>query len=92
MAKISNDDATRDALAICDRLDAVSNLNKSSAALSRMARNWLTLNPHDARYALENAKLADYVHYFCTDMNLITEDSVSYQTMINDPTSALYHN
>ena len=90
MAKMSNDDAARDALAICDRLDAVSNLNKSSAALSKMARNWLELNPLDARYALEKAKSADFMHYFCTEMKLITEDSVSYQTMINDPTSALY--
>lgn len=90
MAKMTNDDARVKTLAICDRLDAVSNLNKSSAALIRMARGWLDTNPLDARYALSKAESADFMHYFCTEMKLITEDSVSYQTMIADPTSALY--
>jgi hypothetical protein len=90
MAKMTNDEAHAKTLVICARLNAVSNLNKSSAALCQTAREGLDTNLLDARYALSKAESADFMHYFFTEMKLITENSVSYQTMINDPTSALY--
>ena len=90
MDKISNDDATVMTLELCDRLNAIDSLNESSAALTRVARNWLGMHPLDARFALIKAKAAEVMHRFCTEEKMITEDSLSYQTMINDPTSALY--
>jgi len=69
MAKLSNNDAFKMTLAICDNLDAVTGLNSSSVALSKLARNWLDTNPLDARFALINAKHADFMHKFCIELS-----------------------
>ena len=66
MAKVSNDDNLRDAAAICDRLDAVEDLNKSSRALVTLCRT-AGIAFNDGRWAFEKARLADVMHDWCTN-------------------------
>lgn len=92
MSKMSVADAANAALAICDRLDAVADLNMSSRAMSNAARAMIQTNADtNARFALGTAESADFMHYFCTEMRHLDKDSESYKTMYNDPTSMLYH-
>lgn len=62
MAKIKNADYIRDAITICDRLDTVTDLNRSSAALLKVAR--AGIENDDGRWAFDKASLADYMDYF----------------------------
>ncbi len=92
MAKMSTKDAATEALIICDRLDAVEDLNKNSRAIVDSVRAMIDTNPDSyARFALKHVQSADYMHYFFTNMHPADKDSVSYKTMRNDPTSRLYH-
>lgn len=68
MAKISNTDAINEAIAICDRLANVENLNRCSAAWINFINDSARTNQYDGKYLLIKAKGAEYAHYLFTEV------------------------
>jgi hypothetical protein len=62
MAKVSNESKLIDATAICDKLDAVDNLNLASEAIVKVART--VIDAGDGKFAFELTGRADFMHTF----------------------------